>query len=185
MTTNFNLPCSLAPDVAFFEPNTLLINKKENTALVGIYNYTELENSFGSKETDKNAYYQKWKNIVSHYREIGLQVSLFYTTVSDAEETRCFQQYLAMQQFHVTIVETNSLHELNQLLETAGKVYSARMHALILAFKKGCQVEVFEISQKLKSFKEDYIDAKNYPEVISQEVNNTFVDNFTVLQKQF
>lgn len=175
LLTHFKLQSILAPDVAFFETASASEKKIPSTALVGIYNFDEYNKSFPNNYFDKIVYYEQWKKIIIRYIQEGKKVSLFYTTITDADETILFQKHLALQQIQVQIAMVDSLQQLEVILEQTESVYSARMHALILAYKKECTVEAFEISQKLKSFSEEYIQSTKQPAAISKLVYDTFV----------
>lgn len=179
---NFKLQTHLIPDVAFFNSQPGSQFEKDNTALVGIYGYEEYKKSFGIAGLDKDAYYANWKKIIDRYTNSGQQVSLFYTTETDAAETYCFQQYLQKQHISLPVAAITGLQDLNKLFENAGYVYSARMHALILAYKKGCHVEAYEISQKLKSFTDEYIGSGRQPENISKLLYDTFAAYFNTVK---
>lgn len=179
---NFNLQTRLIPDVAFFDQQPGNQYQKDNTAMVGIYGYAEYKKSFGMAGLDKNTYYANWKKIIDRYTDMGLRVSLFYTTETDAAETFCFQQYLQKQNLNLTVAAIAGLQDLNKLFENAGYVYAARMHALILAYKKGCRVEAYEISQKLKSFADEYIGSGRHTEIISKQLYDTFAAYFNTAE---
>lgn len=178
LTENFNIHSNLVPDVAFFQPGEFATYEKKNTALVGIYSYDEYSRKFETAEKNKAAYYKYWHTVVENFIAKKLEVLLFYTTESDAAETMAFQQYLQTRQLNIQVADIQSLEDLNRLYQNAAVVYSARMHALILGLKKGCKAEAYIISQKLKSFCEEYIDTGEKPEQLSDKVYNIFNDYF-------
>lgn len=175
---NFKLQTNLVPDVAFYNMHTAGIYKKDNTALIGIYGYDEYKKVFGMAGKSRDMYYAQWKKIVDRYTNLGLKVTLFYTTETDAAEAYGFQQFLQKQNLQLPVAAITSLQGLNELFEKAAYVYAARMHALILAYKKGCRVEAYEISQKLKSFTDEYIAQGRQPEIISSQLYDTFAAYF-------
>jgi hypothetical protein len=88
----------------------------------------------------------------------GLPVVLFYTTITDAAESIAFRDYLRQQhQLELPVAKLHTVSDLRELYQSASDVYSGRMHALILAMKYRCKVDAYLISQKLKSFHEEYI----------------------------
>jgi len=179
---NFKLQSRIIPDVAFFDTQPKRQYKKNNTALVGIYGYDEYKKSFGMTCLDKYSYYANWKKIIDVFTNEGYQISLFYTTETDAAETFCFKQYLQKQNIDLPVAEVTCLVDLNKVFENASLVYAARMHALILSYKKGCRVEAYEISQKLKSFAEEYIGSGKQPENISKQLYDTFATYFNAIE---
>jgi polysaccharide pyruvyl transferase WcaK-like protein len=170
----FKKPADVIPDIAFFENEYTATPQKSNLALVGIYSYDEYSKKFDVQQTNKEAYYEYWKNKVETFLKQGKTVNLFYTTITDAYETVLFSQYLQKQKMDIPVAPVNSLPDLNKLLQQAGFVYTARMHALILGLKKGCEVQPYLISQKLQSFADEYIDSDAQPAVLSNLLYQTF-----------
>lgn len=175
---HFKLQANLAPDMAFFNQHTSTHYPKDNTALIGIYGYDEYKKVFGLDGKNRDMYFAQWKMIVDKYTNMGMKVILFYTTETDAADTFLFQQYLQKQNVQAPVAIITSLHDLNVLFEKAAYVYAARMHALILAYKKNCRVEAFEISQKLKSFADEYIGSEKQPQDLSKQLYDTFAAYF-------
>lgn len=175
---NFKLQANLAPDMAFFNQYPVANYQKDNTALIGIYGYDECKKVFGMAGKSRDMYFAQWKKIIDRYTNMSLKVILFYTTETDAAEAYMFQQYLQTQNVQIPVAAITSLKDLNSIFEKAAYVYAARMHALILAYKKNCRVEAFEISQKLISFTEEYIASGRQPEIISRQLYDTFAAYF-------
>lgn len=175
---HFKLQANLAPDMAFFNQHTSTHYPKDNTALIGIYGYDEYKKVFGMAGKSREMYFAQWKKIVDRYANMGMKVILFYTTETDAADTFLFQQYLQKQNVLAPVAAITGLHDLNVLFEKSAYVYAARMHALILAYKKNCRVEAFEISQKLKSFADEYIGSEKKPQDISKQLYDTFAAYF-------
>lgn len=153
----FQQSCNEVPDIAFYTQQVPAGSNGRDTALLGIYGYAEIKEAFGNKYPTTESYYSEWQQKLVQYQAQGYLVKLFYTTQHDAAETRSFQQYLQQQGITVDIEPTNSLEALMAALSNAAIVYSARMHALILALQCGCRVELYPISQKLLSFGEKYL----------------------------
>jgi polysaccharide pyruvyl transferase WcaK-like protein len=175
----FKTDAALLPDIAFYNKNPGEKTDKLNMALVGIYDFNELKNAFETGFKNREAYYEFWYNQIKQYRQKNLTVKLFYTTLGDAVETRRFKEYIL--QFHKTdvdIIPVKSLQDLLHIFKQTSYVYSARMHALILALKNNCKVEVFPISQKLISFEERYVKntlpVLNYSNEIFRELSSYF-----------
>lgn len=169
---NFHIQAELIPDVAFYDSYAYTQNyQKDNIGLIGIYHYGELSGKFNKEYQNKTGYYEEWYEKVKEYRKEGLEVRLFYTTHGDAIESILFRDYILDNYgFSVEIEETNSLAQLLELYKPAKKIYSARMHALILGMKYQCQVQPYLISQKLRSFKEEYIEGPLLPVEYSTKV---------------
>lgn len=177
---HFGKESNLMPDIAFFESAAPKQFEKSNTALVGIYSYREYSGKMSNATLSRDSYYTHWKEVVQDFRRKAVAVILFYTTESDASETGLFQQFLSGEGIDVEVADIKSLDDLNKLYETADFVHSARMHALILGIKKGCKAEASVISQKLKSFADEYISLGTDPGILSEKVVGCLEGEFLI-----
>jgi polysaccharide pyruvyl transferase WcaK-like protein len=171
---NFNKEAGLMPDFAFYDATCYNTEyKKEDSAIVGIYSYDEFAAKFDKKGLSREAYYKDWYTIIQNYRKEGLNVKLFYTTGSDAQESFLFRDYIQKEHdLTIEVAPTSTLDSLYALYKPAKKVYSARMHALLLGMKYQCRVEAYLISQKLASFDHEYIQNEKNPEIYSREIQS-------------
>lgn len=172
----FNVDSLLMPDVAFYNPsyNIGIIHKK-NIALLGITNFNEVFKRYNkTAKVSKNEYFELIEEVFLRYNEKYGVIKLFYTTKQDAEECFNFKKFMKLRGKDIMICNLFTLKDLENELESASIVYSGRMHALILAKKLNCEIEVFEISQKLKTFKEEYYDSKVSMIEINQKLERSF-----------
>lgn len=178
----FNVDAELIPDVAFFDTSSYKKSyQKTDLGLVGIYSYYEFDLKFNKNGIDQNGYYELWYDEVRRYMKEGYQVKLFYTTKADAAESILFKQYLEDRyQLFVDIVPTSTLPDLCRLFAQARKIYSGRMHALILGMKYGCIPEPYLINDKLVSFNNEYVKSKMDPACYSKQVLSILEKNFAV-----
>lgn len=157
----YNKEAELIPDIAFYSKTNEFIIKKEkkDLALIGITNYNEVYSRYNAtKEYSKNDYFKELLAVVQKYKAKNCQVKLFYTTIPDAQECRIFKIFLEDKfNIKVDICKIENIDNLIVSFDLAKYVYSGRMHALILGMKSNCVVEPYLISQKLKSFNEEYI----------------------------
>jgi polysaccharide pyruvyl transferase WcaK-like protein len=177
LLNDFSISSDIIPDVAFYlsqERDYV----KESLALVGIYSFHEYSIKFDKEKISIEEYYKEWVAKVKYYINKNIEVKLFFTTKTDAIETEFFQNYLESQNILIDIVDSSSLKVLNRFFEKAEYVYSGRMHALILALKKGCKVDAFLISDKLMSFQKDYIDAGVDPLNLKEEIIHSLDKEF-------
>lgn len=157
----FEIDSELIPDIAFYEDDKFKAPSIENVCLLGIYSFQEFSIKFNNNNLNKEEYYEQWYNKLVEFQNEGYVVKLFYTTLSDAEESIMFSEYLnAKFSINLEVVYACSLEELEEIYLSATLVYSARMHALLLAKKCGLKVIPYLISQKLKSFNDEYILSK-------------------------
>lgn len=168
----FNIEAGLMPDFAFYDSACYNTDyKKEDSALVGVYSYQEFVAKFDKRGVSREEYYRDWYRVVQNYMKEGLNVKLFYTTSSDAEECFLFQEYIQKEHgLTIEIARTSTLDSLYALYKPVKKVYSARMHALLLGMKYQCRAEPYLISQKLASFDNEYIRNGADPETYSKQI---------------
>lgn len=168
----------LMPDVAFYKSDTKEIEPsilKKEIALVGIYDYVNFCYKFNKKGLSLHDYYNEWYGFIEKYKAEGFMVKLFYTTKGDSIESKRFKTFLFDTRGEdVEIVDISDLDDLYKLLLEAKIVCSARMHALLLALKCDCKVHPYVISQKIKSFCDEYINVERGPKAFSEDIKNTF-----------
>ncbi|MEI3800145.1 MULTISPECIES: polysaccharide pyruvyl transferase family protein [unclassified Chitinophaga] len=168
----------LTPDIAFYSGKNRI--EEENTnrkALVGITSFNEVFAKYNQPGKTNADYYEEWFAVVKGYLDAGLSVELFYTTITDAAETIAFRNYIKLNyHLELPVAKLSSVNDLKQLYQSASDVYSGRMHALILAMKHQCTVKAYLISQKLKSFHQEYILPGNQPTEYSRKIRGTFND---------
>ncbi len=174
----FRRDARVIPDLAFYNSSgsKVVQAKKENLALISITSYDEVFlKYFQGKEYSKDLYFQEIYGAIKDYRDKGSSVKLFYTTLTDAQECVEFKEWaIHSHKNEIEICEVNDLESLSQYFDNASFVYSARMHALILGMKSGCEVKAFLISQKLRSFNEEYILSSRKVEALSEQIHGEF-----------
>lgn len=167
----------LMPDVAFYVSGTKNLEEAmvdRNIALVNVYNYNTFCSKYNSIGLSESEYYQGWYDVVQNYKGKGLSVMLFSTTLEDELENRKFIKYVKDKwMVSLNSIETSDVATLYKLYSESYIVYSGRMHALLLALKHGCKVEPYILSNKLKSFNDEYVKGDRSLEELSYEVYNT------------
>ncbi|RFS22018.1 polysaccharide pyruvyl transferase family protein [Chitinophaga silvatica] len=173
----FGLTAILTPDIAFYNSkNSNVAINSNRKALVGVTSYQEVFVRYNKNGKTKAEYFEEWYSIVRQYELQGLTVELFYTTITDAVETLAFKEYVESEYGReLSVAAISTVSDLKALYQTASDVYAGRMHALILAMKHQCKVKPYLISQKLKSFSEEYIVPEMSMEY-SHKIRRTFND---------
>ncbi|TWF39697.1 polysaccharide pyruvyl transferase WcaK-like protein [Chitinophaga polysaccharea] len=168
----------VTPDIAFYSGKNRMEEANPNRkALIGITNYKEVFSKYNKLAKSSEAYYEEWYAEINNYLREGLTVELFYTTITDAAETIAFRDYIRSKyNVEIPVAKLASIEDLKQLYKSASDVYSGRMHALILAMKHQCKVKAYLISQKLKSFNEEYISSGTQTIEYSKKIRGTFND---------
>ncbi|MCW3464662.1 polysaccharide pyruvyl transferase family protein [Chitinophaga nivalis] len=166
----------VTPDVAFYNGrNHTPAAASAGKALIGITCYREVFAKYNKSSKSREDYYEEWFLQVQRYLNRKLPVELFYTTITDAAETIAFRDYVkSKHRITLPVARLASVEDLKKLYVSASDVYSGRMHALILAMKHRCTVKAYLISQKLKSFQEEYIDSGKPVSEYSEEISGTF-----------
>lgn len=172
----FNINSNYVPDVVFSYSDVFTDknSQKENIALIGIYGY-ESYKKFKGQSLSKDEYYNEWVKHMLYLKNEGYKIKLFYTTLEDKEETINFSRYLnknnILNEFEVAF--TDNLQTLIMELKKSKVVCSARMHALILGVNYECETIPFVISEKLKSFKDQYIEEELKLDSIREKIYHT------------
>ena len=105
----------------------------------------------------KEAYFNNWYDfIISKGIDLDKCV-LCFTTQEDFETAYQFKSFVMFNyQIELPVSEMSySLQELKDLMLISKTVVSGRMHALILGLNAGCDIHVFDISAKLRSFSDE------------------------------
>lgn len=179
LKTIFKKEVDLIPDIAFYETNNKKTTFKKNIALIGITSYKEVFLRYNSNKISKDVYYDEIYEIIKAYKQIDMTIKLFYTTITDAVESLNFQKYINKKHnIQINICNINNLTDLIIELEKSKHVYSGRMHALILGYKSNCEVKPYLISQKLKSFNQEYIVKSKNIKSIKKEIINKLTNIF-------
>lgn len=149
----FNKESLLTYDSAFsYRPEVELSSENYYDLQIGIvdYNVYLLYSDVNLPILSREEYYEEWlkaDNIGTDHRKI----SLIYSTVEDRHESLQFQEYLSQRlNLKVDLLENNSSDEFIYNLSKAKKVFSGRMHTLILSLVLKKQVKLYPISEKLE-----------------------------------
>jgi len=163
----FNIKSIIIPDIAFYGEWNDKKFKNSKIFLLSLANYNEVFLRYNTKKISKKKYYENFYKIIQEKEKNNMMIKLFYTTKSDAIEMIEFKKYLKEKHNKtIQICKINTMSDLTNCFSKAHTVYSGRMHALILAYKQNCEVEIQTISQKLLSFnnfiKKTKINSTNY-----------------------
>lgn len=128
-----------------------------NNLVVMPYDYSTAHSHFNTLSSRKRYYNDLLIKIKSEkYNELLLSS----TTSSDLNECYRFGKFLEKKNIAYRIVQIQDFQGLVKLYSGAGKVYSGRMHALIIGLLCGIEIEPVEISGKIRDFRKNYINGK-------------------------
>lgn len=88
------------------------------------------------------------------------ELLLSSTTSSDLDECYQFGEFLNKNNIAYRIVQIQNFQELTKVYSGARKIYSGRMHALIVGLLCGIEVEPIEVSNKIRDFRKNYLNGK-------------------------
>lgn len=144
------------PDVVFALDIEQTDSFRENL-LIMPYNFDTAHIHFKSIDTREN-YYQNLLEIIENneYKELILSG----TTSADFDECENFSNLLKRLNIPHHISEMRDMQDLLHIYSQTKKLYSGRMHALILALLSGVEMEALEISDKVRCFSKTYLRQK-------------------------
>ncbi|SFI79373.1 polysaccharide pyruvyl transferase family protein [Myroides guanonis] len=175
LLNDFNIISEILPDVAFYDYELIDSTKtvKEFFSL-SIYCYSEFDSNFNKEKINKEEYYYKWIKILQNELKEDEEIHLFSTTSTDYNENICFLEHLKEKGLFndrkIVVHDITDLEKLSKLFQRSRKVLSARMHALLIAYKSHSELLVFEISDKLKTFNKEYISSSASPGLFKQKI---------------
>ncbi|QBA22738.1 polysaccharide pyruvyl transferase family protein [Chryseobacterium indologenes] len=158
---NFYVDSVIMPDIAFYDYDEIKNIKSRKFLAVNIYSYEEYNQNYNSNKESITSYYNRWIELIKENME-GDEIVLFSTTPTDYYENCQFVGYLKENKIFngkkIILENITDLRDINELYDNSYKVISGRMHAILIGIKKGAVPIVFEISDKLSTFKREYID---------------------------
>lgn len=156
----FNIEAEFIPDAAFCLD---LVYKREiireRKVLVGIVDY-EVYRLYNKDNKSEIKYIEEWIEYTKNYIEEGYNVELFYTTPEDyLQSLKLKNEYEKRYGYTLEINECKNLKELIRIIQSSEKLISARMHALIIGMVYGVKVIPYNISHKIETFSNEYINS--------------------------
>lgn len=150
-----------------------LPSEKRKYLMVMIYDYQTLVNHF-KRKISKEKYYKEWIELIKRNNVKNFEIILTYTDIGDKEETIKFYDYLQKERiFNCNIKNTDILDSFVRLLPNTNIVISGRMHAMILAYNYECKIVPYTISDKIKSFENNYLKNKENLKSLENKILKT------------
>lgn len=141
------------PDVVFSNGFIPKLSAGKNIVIMP-YDYNIAHFHFSTLSSRKKYYNDLYKKIKSEkYKELILSS----TTSSDLNECYRFGKFLEKRNVAYRIVPVHDIHDLVELYSGARKIYSGRMHALIIGMLCGIEIEPIEVSDKIQDFRKNYL----------------------------
>lgn len=169
---NFNLSARIVPDPVFAISKIHSVrNKKKNKVLVGIADYNVYKR-YNNNQKNGEQYCEFWVEEILKFYKAGFSIELFYTTLIDKRQTIILRdQVYKNYGIDLNVLNLENLQDLIIEISQSYAVFSARMHALIIAISYGVKPIPYEISNKLSGFKNEYINEKVEIEELIDKIN--------------
>lgn len=173
----FGVESSVLPDVAFLYSKSMIGHfRDELYPVVMPFDFDTYKYHFKNTKTFEE-YYFEWKKYIDDELEKCDRVMLAYTTSEDKKACYLLKDYLGKQyNSKVLIKETDSLDSLIDCISHATKLYTSRMHAMIIGYMMNKDIECVSVSQKTDQFKKEFLEAKKpayvYSEILIRELND-------------
>lgn len=152
----YGIGSCVIPDVVF-SSNHVQCQSKSNLALLGITTPHRLK--YYGYCSSVNDYFEKVRKTIEELKAEYDNVELIYSDNGDYTTALEFRNWLDKNySMSIDIAEYRDLDGMIALIEKAKLVQSPRMHACILGLLSSSQVEVVEVSPKIKTFKEIYLE---------------------------
>lgn len=177
----FSVDASYIPDLAYslYSKISPTNNMNDKYVIVGATSYYVYTKNI--KEINKDSckslteYIQMWIEIIKKEVLSGEKVVLVSTTVDDAALNEYIFNTAEIKALHdsVSIIEKlTPLQEYLNVLSGAKRIYSGRMHSLILGHINGCEIQPIRLNKKIDYYIEEY--SGRSPEEIKNEIDNVF-----------
>lgn len=152
----FNIDSLYIPDPVFKISDYIKVEKETNQAIIlpVSYNHVYLKHQNKMSEIE---YLNIWIKKINEYSS---QYDKTIVSITDLVQDRKIHEDLKHHfRLHKNIVFIipNDLQHLVSLIAASDKLYSGRMHALIIAYSYGVNCEVYPISKKLETFENEVI----------------------------
>lgn len=172
----FGVSAKLIPDVAFYIDKIYEYQtRKEKRVLFCPLTYEFYRRRNPDTALDKYEYLQYWQNKVLEYLKDNYQVKLFYTS-KHTEMSIVGELKQGLYDEHgidIEVLDINTLEVLTREIAKTEVVVSGRMHALIIGYVYGCKLIPYVVSEKIKTFEEEYINSDRRLEEIQERITNT------------
>ncbi|MCS3409376.1 polysaccharide pyruvyl transferase family protein [Serratia sp. AKBS12] len=177
----FDFTPSYIPDLAFslYEKESY---PEKGSVIIGAtayYVYSKNVKETGQSEfKTQQEYIEDWRQVVEdEIKKAGKKVVLASTTVEDAELNKLIYKEVLKNNSEENIELCEKVPALNiylDYLRVSSKVYSGRMHSLILGKILGNDLEPWLISKKIEYFMDEY--GNRHVEEINKELKDVFAN---------
>lgn len=169
----FKVESTYIPDPVFKISDFFINEVKKDKAIVLPLSYEHVYLRYNkSNPMSELEYIKFWKDKIEEYSKKNKEVIVSITDL--VQDNKIFNQLKELNySSYINFKLPKGDLDLIDIIKTSKNVYSGRMHALIIGYSYLCNCEVYEVSNKLKTFKKEVIDNKK----ISIDVLKKLIDN--------
>jgi polysaccharide pyruvyl transferase WcaK-like protein len=176
---NFGQKTNFIPDLAFYHEYNQNKNNSSSRLIVGIITYEIYKsyfyevNSPDQKILQQNEYISAWLQKILSLKDKFNEIELISTTSEDIVFSKMLFEELKIFAPNIKVTFIDYVMNLEAYLERLSDskiMLSARMHSLILAQVNQCEVIPWVISDKIHSYKNEYLHKDT--SIIAREIKN-------------
>ncbi|HDT0788465.1 TPA: polysaccharide pyruvyl transferase family protein [Klebsiella aerogenes] len=178
----FDIKASYIPDLAYCLYPAKLNHKKiisEKYVMVGstsYYVYTKNMKELGDENYKTlSDYISMWQDIIENEIISGEKVILLSTTKDDAFLNEYIYHSERIKPYSDSILLVKDIPDLDEYLNHMSnikKIYSGRMHSLILGHIFNCELKAVRLNKKIDYYMDEY--SRDYPEVFKNKIYDIF-----------
>lgn len=169
---NDRVKVKYVPDVVF-SISDIKNSKNMNNKLI-LFSPIEYEayNKYNKYGLTEDEYINKWKNEIIKYYCQGYNTKILCSTTDDLNISQKIKDIISREiNNEVEIIYNIGLNEFIDVIAKAEIILSARMHPLIVGYSFKCNVIPFIVSDKLKSFEDEYINSNYKIDEVKKEID--------------
>ena len=161
----FSVKPGYIPDLAYalYDDASLASLDKKSYSIVGatayyVHKKNIDETGAGEGESFEN-YISYWEDIIKKEIQGGNRVMLVSTTVEDADLNKYIYNNIVCNEnkdYIILVEDVPNLSAYLEYLKGANRVYSGRMHSLILGHVNHCQLSPVVLSKKIEYYMQEY-----------------------------
>jgi polysaccharide pyruvyl transferase WcaK-like protein len=161
------------PDIVFNNYQNITPIKEDITS-VSIFSFVSFKRNTRTKISLRE-YYEEWYSLILSNSTNKTKIYFFYTTESDRLETIRFIKYINNKYLRgFTIEKTNNLKLLLDVISCSKILVTGRMHAMIMGINNHCKIIPFIVSNKIQTFKNQYLSNFNDYSKLKNEIDQVF-----------
>ncbi|HBR1495825.1 TPA: polysaccharide pyruvyl transferase family protein [Klebsiella pneumoniae] len=180
VNTFFSANALYIPDLAYsLYPSIVKREVKKKYVIIGATSYyvymKNIKEINAGEYKSLSDYIHIWVELIKKEVSSGEKVVLASTTIDDAVLNEFIYNMPEIKSLNASITlvkDLTSLDEYLDILAQAKRVYSGRMHSLILGHINGCEIRPIRLNKKIDYYLDEYSDRA--PVEIKKEISDVF-----------